>query len=220
MHLLLESFNDQWQVFLDEMQFLSFWRIEKRSIRAISPYVINMVRFVNNSPPKRVILKKSPTHSLLLSTRKTLPLEMETLFSNKSWFLKYKLHHLAFWASYHFIFWTAYEGSALRILEALTHPYLLLKYLSYVVFQALGVYFCLYFLIPRFLIKGKYLAFLSLLTFTIVAIAAFIYSGYHMAGWVAGKDVRLLFNLGDKPVSSLFYLNSLPSSLASMTLPR
>lgn len=142
---------------------------------------------------------------------------MQNLYQT-GWFFKYKLHHLLFWAVYHFLWWVAYEGSATRMIDILMYPPVLIKYLSYVIYQAIGVYFCLYYLIPKFLPKGQYVIFLGALTATILAMAGLIYSGYHIAAYAADRDVSEFFNLGLKPVTHLFTANALPSCVASMTL--
>ncbi len=143
---------------------------------------------------------------------------MELIFSKNNWLFRYKLHHLLFWAVYHFVWWVVYEGSAERMIGYLLYAPIAIKYLFYVVFQAVGVYFCLYYLVPTFLKKGRYAVFLSYLALTIIAIALCIYSGYFLAAYVGNTDVRVLFNLGDQPVFNLFKSNALPSSIASMTL--
>ncbi|MCB0841485.1 MAG: sensor histidine kinase, partial [Bacteroidetes bacterium] len=65
------------------------------------------------------------------------------------WIFKYKLYHLPFWMLYHFTWWSIYDGSAINAANNLLIPPYLIKFLFYVVFQAIGVYFCLYYLIPR-----------------------------------------------------------------------
>src|SRR5687767_2393439 len=73
------------------------------------------------------------------------------------WFFKYKIYHIPFWAAYHFMWWTLRLGSPMAVITSLAYPQATLKFAFYLLFQAAGVYFNLYFLIPRFLEKGRYL---------------------------------------------------------------
>lgn len=85
-------------------------------------------------------------------------------------------------------------------------------------FQAIGVYFNLYFLIPRFLEKGRYVEYVSLVLLTIVCTAALIVPGYHVTALMSDKTFQELF--GQEPENYLYFfkINSLPSTTASMTL--
>ena len=65
------------------------------------------------------------------------------------WLFKYKLHHLPFWLLYHYLFWALAMDSFSHAAYSIFSPFVV-KYIFYVVFQAAGVYFNLYFLIPRF----------------------------------------------------------------------
>jgi LytS/YehU family sensor histidine kinase len=95
---------------------------------------------------------------------------------------------------------------------------LILKFGFYFVFQAIGVYFNLYFLIPRFLDKGRYLLYVFLVVLTIVITAALIVPGYYASAWLAGKAVNDLFYATPPHYIYFFKANSLPSSTAIMTL--
>ncbi len=133
-----------------------------------------------------------------------------------NWLIKYKLYHLPFWFVYHYLWWSLITGSLTAPANALNTPYAF-KFLFYVIFQAIGVYFNLYFLIPKFLEKGKYVTYVVLVFITIIAVAALIVPGYYISTWVSGKTFQELFNMGPD-FFFLFKNNSLASSAASMTL--
>jgi len=99
----------------------------------------------------------------------------------------------------------------------LSSPFIL-KFGFYFFFQAIGVYFNLYFLIPRFLDKGRYLLYVFLVILTIVTTAALVVPGYYASAWLAGKEVNDLFYATPPHYMYFFKANSLPSSTASMTL--
>jgi two-component system, LytTR family, sensor kinase len=135
-----------------------------------------------------------------------------------SWLFKYKLHHLPFWLLYHYLFWAlamdSFSGAAYSIL----HTPFVVKYIFYAVFQAMGVYFNLYFLIPRFLERGRYVLYMALLVVTIVVTAAVIVNGYYLVAFVVNKPFQELFGRDPSDFYYFFKTNSLPSTLAAMTL--
>src|ERR1700754_598891 len=87
--------------------------------------------------------------------------------SRYHWFYKYKLYHLPFWFVYHCMWWTITIGSPWAVANNILFSAYSIKFLFYVIFQAAGVYFNLYFLIPRFLEKGRYFPYISFLLLTI-----------------------------------------------------
>jgi two-component system, LytTR family, sensor kinase len=138
--------------------------------------------------------------------------------STYNWFFKYKIYHLPFWFLYHWMWWTLVDGDPIKVVNSmLSSPYFM-KSGFYFVFQAIGVYFNLYFLIPRFLDKGKYLLYVFLVILTIVITAALIVPGYYATAWLAGKTVDDLFGVTPSHYMYFFKANTLPSSTASMTL--
>jgi two-component system LytT family sensor kinase len=138
--------------------------------------------------------------------------------SANNWFFKYKLYHLPLWFLYHWMWWSLGDGDPVKVVRAMLSSPFILKFGFYFVFQAIGVYFNLYFLIPRFLDKGRYLLYVSLVILTIATTAALIVPGYYASAWLAGKAVDDLFYATQPPYMYFFKTNSLPSSAASMTL--
>ncbi|HJS56013.1 MAG TPA: histidine kinase [Chitinophagaceae bacterium] len=131
---------------------------------------------------------------------------------------KYKLYHLPFWFAYHFMWWTLRIGSPMAVLASLGLPHAAFKFFFYMVFQAIGVYFNLYFLVPRYLEKGRYLYFIITLLLTIVGTAMLIVSGYYIGAWVLNKPFEELYHTNPANYFSLFESGALPSTAASMTL--
>lgn len=138
--------------------------------------------------------------------------------SANNWFFKYKLYHLPLWFLYHWMWWSLGDGDPVKVISHMLSSPLILKFGFYFVFQAMGVYFNLYFLIPRFLDKGRYLLYIFLVILTIVITAALIVPGYYASAWLAGKAVDDLFYATPPHYMYFFKSNSLPSSTASMTL--
>ncbi|UII77080.1 histidine kinase [Flagellimonas sp. HMM57] len=131
---------------------------------------------------------------------------------------RYKLHHVLFWAGYHFAWWTLFAGSVNEVLESLAKPYTIVKYLGYVVYQAVGVYFCLYVLIPKLLQKEKYLIFFVSTIAVVVLMSTVITGNYFVAATVANANVYELFNISPATPFSIFRYNAFPSCIAATTL--
>nr|WP_298998721.1 histidine kinase [uncultured Allomuricauda sp.] len=131
---------------------------------------------------------------------------------------RYKIHHILFWAVYHFAWWTLFTGSVTKVFESIMVPYGVVKYLGYVVYQALGVYFCLYVLIPKFLQKGKYVVFFLSIIGVIILMAMVITSNYYLAGLVANQSVYELYNISPETPITIFKHNALPSCVGATTL--
>lgn len=138
--------------------------------------------------------------------------------SKFNWLFRYKLYHLPFWFAYHYIWWTLTIGSVSQVFDNIFHSPYAFKFLFAVIFQALGVYFNLYFLVPRFLEKGRYVAYLGLLLLTIMCTAAFLVGGYYTAAWWSEKTFEELFNMKPDSWLYIFKANALSSTVASMTL--
>jgi two-component system LytT family sensor kinase len=132
------------------------------------------------------------------------------------WVFKYKLHHLPFWLAYHFMWWTLRIGSPAEVLVNLLLTYGAVKFLFYVIFQMVAVYFNLYFLMPRLLEKGLYVIYVSAVLTTIIISACLITSGYYVSAMVAQKSLEEIY--GNTTFFSLFEGGALPSTAAAMTL--
>src|SRR5688572_8602292 len=135
-----------------------------------------------------------------------------------AWLIKYKLYHLPFWFVYHYTWWTLRIGSPLDVANSIFYTPSAFKFFFYMVFQAIGVYFNLYFLIPKYLEKGRYMQYLSFLLLTIVTTAALIVSGYYVGAWLSDKTFQEMYHLDPNNYFSLFESGALPSTAASMTL--
>ena len=135
-----------------------------------------------------------------------------------NWFFKYKIYHLPFWFAYHCMWWTVTIGSVSAVANNILFSAYSIKFLFYVIFQAIVVYFNLYFLMPRFLEKGKYVQYIFLVIVTIISGAACIALGYYASAWLSGKSFVDLYGIDPKKYTYFFQINTLPSTAASMTL--
>lgn len=138
--------------------------------------------------------------------------------SNYDWLFRYKLYHLPFWMVYHYLWWALGIGSAWEAVTSIFFSVYSFKFVFYVLFQAFGVYFNLYFLIPKFLEKGRYVAYIGLLALTIVVTTASIVSGYYVGALWSDQTFQELYQIAPDHYFHLFTANALPSTVASMTL--
>ena len=144
----------------------------------------------------------------------TLPTERSTY----QWFFRYKLYHLPLWMVYHYLWWALGIGSAWEAAHSILFSVYSFKFIFYVIFQAIGVYFNLYFLIPRFLERGHYGEYVSLLVLTVVGTTACIVAGYYVGALWSERTFQELYQIAPDQYFHLFKNNALPSTIASMTL--
>ena len=135
-----------------------------------------------------------------------------------NWILKYKLYHIPFWAAYHYAWWSIYAGDPIEVATGIFSSGQIFKYLFYVIFQAIGVYFCLYYLFPKFLEKGKYRLFLLYVLMSIIVISFCIIGGYYLSAHLANENVFELYNVNPPSIFSFFKFNTLPSTISVFTL--
>ena len=132
--------------------------------------------------------------------------------------VQFKLYHLVFWFLYHYFWWALTSGSAIEAANNIFFSDYTTKFVFYVVMQALGVYFNLYYLIPKFLQQGKYVLYVFMLVLTILVTSFSIIGGYFVNAQVVGVPFETLFKTEPSQFFQLFKSNALPSTLASMTL--
>ncbi|MEO6718890.1 MAG: histidine kinase [Ferruginibacter sp.] len=138
--------------------------------------------------------------------------------SKYNWFVKYKLYHIPFWFAYHILWWTLTIGSLQEVMHNIFFSAYSIKFLFYLIFQALGVYFNLYYLVPKFLETGKYVQYILFVLLTIFCTAIFIIPGYYVSAWLSGNSFESLYGKQPGEYMYLFQINTFPSSTASMTL--
>ena len=132
------------------------------------------------------------------------------------WFFRYKLYHIPFWIVYHYIWWVVALGNPVKVVEALLTTSVI-KFLFYVILQALAVYFNLYFLVPRYLERGQYARYLTFLLLTILLTAAMIVPGYYIGAWAAGKTLEQFFGPGNYAFFNMMLGGPLSSTVAATT---
>lgn len=141
---------------------------------------------------------------------------LSTHQSHHNWFLRYKIYHLPFWFAYHYLWWIVTLGNPVKVFHTiLVLPYAL-KYSFYVIFQAMAVYFNLYFLMPRYLEKSKFTRYIAYLLLTVLCATLCIVGGYYFSAYASGRSIADLF--GESACFNTFLSNALPSTVASMTL--
>ncbi|MFL9481138.1 sensor histidine kinase [Chitinophagaceae bacterium LWZ2-11] len=138
--------------------------------------------------------------------------------SSLNWISKYKLYHIPFWCVYNYIWWVIAIGNPIKAADSIFFSPFVIKYLFYVIFQAVSVYFNLYFLIPRYLEKGRFAEYIIYLILTIFFTAVLIVPGYYISAALAGKTPQEVYGPNASGCFYFFISTSLPSAIASMTL--
>ncbi|MFD2934883.1 sensor histidine kinase [Spirosoma flavum] len=135
------------------------------------------------------------------------------------WFFHYKLYHLPFWLIYHYLWWVVAMGNPVKAFSSLLILPFTIKFSFYVIFQALAVYFNLYFLIPQYLEKNRFVLYGTYLLLTVMGATLCIVSGYYFSSFVSARPLAELFGGGSEADCFYRFLGSaLPSTVASMTL--
>lgn len=99
------------------------------------------------------------------------------------------------------------------MLSSLKQPIYASKFLSLIVFQALGVYFNLYYLIPKFMEQNRIFIYILLVFFTIGVMSLAITFGYGFGLVITNDSGELIETL-----VYFFKKHAFPSSFGSMTL--
>ncbi|WP_336514356.1 sensor histidine kinase [Pollutibacter soli] len=134
------------------------------------------------------------------------------------WVIKYKIYHLPFWFIYHVLWWTITIGSLTMVFNNIFHSAYVYKFLFYVIFEALGAYFVLYYLLPHFLEKGKIKSFIILFAVTALLTGSLIVLGYPFSSWVSGTSMFELYGKQPHEYMYFFKTNTMASATAALTL--
>lgn len=136
--------------------------------------------------------------------------------SKQSWLIRYKLYHIPFWCLYHYLWWVVAMGNPLKAANSIFFSIFAVKFAFYVVFQALAVYFNLYFLMPRYLETNRFRVYFTALAVTLLSASLCIVSGYYLIAFLSHKSIATLY--GDTACFFSFFSGAFPSTIASMTL--
>lgn len=133
-------------------------------------------------------------------------------------FIRYKLYHIPFWILYHYIWWAVNMGSLTAPLFNIVGTPYSVKFFFYVIFQAIGVYFNLYYLIPRFFSRKTVPLYIILASGAVLLSALLVTTGYYVSAFLSQQSFEDLFG---RPGSEFWYFfknQALPSTAAAMTL--
>ncbi len=137
----------------------------------------------------------------------------------QNWFIRYKLYHLPFWVLYHYAWWVIATGDLVEAAHSVFLSSYAIKFFFYVIFQALAVYINLYYLIPKYLEKGKFTPYIVSLGVTVLLAAFLTVPGYYVNAFVCHTTVQKLYGVpGPNEFFNLFKGNPLTTTLASTTL--
>ncbi|WP_431211563.1 hypothetical protein ACQ86N_37960 [Puia sp. P3] len=121
-----------------------------------------------------------------------------------NFFFRYKLHHLLFWAVYHYCWWAIALGNPFKTASVIFDSPLFFKYIFYVVASTACVCLNLYVLMPRYLDRNRIVPYIVWLTGSIVVTAALIIPGYYLTAAAMRSSVQQVYQVGPPVVVHLF----------------
>ncbi len=119
---------------------------------------------------------------------------------------------------YHIAWWTLTIRNFSAVANNLLSSAYSIKFLFYVVFQAIAVYFNLFYLIPNYLQKGKYGLYILFLLLVVFSTSWFIVAGYYTSAYLSDFTFKELYQREPSDFMFFFLINALPSTMASTTL--
>jgi len=134
------------------------------------------------------------------------------------WAIRYRLYHIPFWFLYNYLWWAITINSPSQAAWAIFFSPFATKFAFFVIFETLANYFNLYFLIPRYLEKGRFVVYTINLVITILLTATMIVLGYYLGAFFAGKQLADLYGKDNCSFYHLFIGSPLSSTMASITL--
>ena len=145
---------------------------------------------------------------------------MASITTSQNWFIKYKLYHIPFWMLYNYLFWSLTIGSLYEAAHEMFFSVFFAKSFFYTIFPAFAVYFNLYFLIPRYLQKGRYSWYILFLVLIIIASSLLIVPGYYLTAWLDGSNAEKRFGITSdwKGIYNAAKSEPLKSTIAAITL--
>ena len=138
----------------------------------------------------------------------------------QNWFIKYKLYHIPFWMLYNYLLWALYIGNPYEAAREQYFSTMWVKCFFYTIFPAFAVYFNLYFLIPRYLQKGRYSSYILFLILIIIASSLLIVPGYYLTALLEGNNAEKRFGISSdwKGIYNAARSEPLKSTIAAITL--
>ena len=137
--------------------------------------------------------------------------------SGVHWVSRYRLDHVIFWILYNYLLWVVALGNPIKAAYAIFCSPQIVKFLFYLVFPAMAAYTNLYYLVPRWLERGRYSVYILLLLLTLFCAAALTIPGYYLSSWLSGKSIQQIYGAG-AGCWYAFFGQALPFTVASVTL--
>lgn len=110
-------------------------------------------------------------------------------------FFKYKVYHVLFWALYH-LMWGIAEFSLGDVMYMLFYTPRYILFFCYVLVHTITVYITLYILLPRYLARGKQLAFIFAVIVCIILTSITIMACIYGTAYITGKGLDYFCSWG------------------------
>lgn len=135
---------------------------------------------------------------------------------SQNWISRYKLYQFPFWLLYNYVWWVVAVGDPVVVMKNLLFTPYSIKFSFYVIFQTIAVCINLYYLLPKYLAKGRYALYISYVLLVTLTTSVVIVSGYYFSSFLSGQPMSDLY--GKNASFFSFFSTALPSTMAAMTL--
>lgn len=158
---------------------------------------------------------------MIMRNTNNLPLmiNLGAIDLNRFWFFRYKLYHFLFWGMYHIMLGTV-QYSLRDIVYWIIYSDRYIVYVSFVTIHTLAVFFNLYWLIPRYLEKGKLGKYTFYLIGCVLLASLLTQLSVYFAAYVSGYELRqLAYPYTNRyHYVTYFFAKAIPSMVGTMVL--
>ncbi|OJJ21871.1 hypothetical protein BKI52_13075 [marine bacterium AO1-C] len=125
---------------------------------------------------------------------------------NQLWVIKFKAYHAFFWAAYH-LAWGVAEFGLVALLGMFDQPQSFIMFWCFVVLHTLAVNFNIYFLLPRYLEKGKLTQYIIYVSAWIVFTSLALLTCFFLTAQVLNMSMKEFCGITDVSFSALFHFH-------------
>lgn len=142
------------------------------------------------------------------------------LTKNKSWWLiKYKLYHIIFWGFLFYLWAVAVYDSVSKATDTLFFSPKGVQFVFIVIIHTVAVWFCLYFLLPKYLYKKKLYEFVVYCFLWTLLVSILLVGSYFLSSEIIGMPIDYYnYFSGNRSLTNFFTTQALPSSAGGILL--
>lgn len=145
---------------------------------------------------------------------------LPTIDFSQFWIIKFKVYHVLFWAAYH-LAWGIAEFGFVVLGGMFKEPQSFIMFWCFAALSTLAVNFNIYYLLPRYLEKGKLTRYIVYVSVWIVLTSSILLICFFVTAQVLGMSVSQFCGISDVSASTLFHfyiMRVFPSTAGAMML--